>query len=324
MVKSSNIITNIEYCYEKVFKNSASQSDVYSDLSDLLYGAYEGMNVCIFTYGNTGSGKTYTIFGGDRPGEQGLLPRTVSNIKERLLETHNRIEYDIKYGFSELYNDKLYNLLKEGREEIDGFVMERLVDPKRNVSKLMSLVNIAKKKRTIGKTDMNETSSRSHSFFQFEITSKEDVGHEIIEKVGTITFIDLAGSEKVGETAGVVGREKKSEVLFINKSLSSLRDVLIALSTKESYIPFRNSKLTSLLQKYLGHDAKTFIIVNVCSSYKYYHQTKSSLEFAKSIPKIENKHGIKRHVITTPKMDIEEQDISNALERALSKIIHPV
>ena len=109
MVKSSNLITNNEYEYERIFGQSSRQSEVYNELSDLLYSVYEGMNVCIFAYGNTGSGKTYTIFGGQKEEEKGLLPRTLENIKERI-ESTPHTQYSIRYCFSELYSDRLFDL----------------------------------------------------------------------------------------------------------------------------------------------------------------------------------------------------------------------
>lgn len=319
MVKSSNLITNNEYEYERIFGQSSRQSEVYNELSDLLYSVYEGMNVCIFAYGNTGSGKTYTIFGGQKEEEKGLLPRTLENIKERI-ESTPHTQYSIRYCFSELYSDRLFDLQDDSRTELEGFKMKELKASTGDmITRLMVLVQEAKKKRTTGKTEMNSCSSRSHAFFQFEISSVEDFPNRKVEKKGTITFIDLAGSEKINE--GAADRLRRAEVLFINKSLSSLRDVLIALSNHESYIPYRNSKLTMLLQDYLANDSKTFIIVNVCSSNKYYHQTKSSLEFARSIPKIVNQYALRRNVLVTPKIEPDED--SPRLKRAFPDLPRP-
>ncbi len=319
MVKSSNLITNSEYEYERIFGQNCHQSEIYDELSDLLYSVYEGVNVCIFAYGNTGSGKTYTIFGGHKEEDKGLLPRTLANIKDRIGSSPH-IQYSIRYCFSELYNDRLFDLQDDSKTELEYFRMKELkAGSGELISRLLALVQEAKKKRTTGKTEMNASSSRSHAFFQFEISSVEDLPNQKVEKRGTVTFVDLAGSEKINE--GVADKVRRAEVLFINKSLSSLRDVLIALSNHESYIPYRNSRLTMLLQDYLANDSKTFIIVNVCSTNKYYHQTKSSLEFAKSIPKIVNQYALRRNVLITPK--VEPEDDSPKAERVFPDLPRP-
>lgn len=319
MVKSTNLVTKHLYQFERIFGQDSRQSEIYEELSCLLHSVYEGVNVCIFAYGNTGSGKTYTIFGGQKEEEKGLLPRTLANIQNKIAASPE-LQFSVRYCFSELYNDRLFDLQDDGKVELDSFRMKDLkAEPGELIGRLTALVQEAKKKRTTSRTEMNASSSRSHAFFQFEVSSAEKQATRTIEKRGTVTFIDLAGSEKISE--GGSDKARKAEVVFINKSLSSLRDVLAALSKDEAHIPFRNSRLTTLLQDYLANDSKTFVIVNVCSSNKYFHQTKGSLEFAKAIPKIENKFELRRNVTITPKAEHDED--SPSVERVFPAIPRP-
>lgn len=284
-----------------MLQESESQKKVYEEVKDVIFSAFEGYHVSIFAYGNTGSGKTHTIFGGENPENQGLIPRTLKDIQE-LIDGSPKTEFTISYGFSELYLDKLYSLMEDQKTvETQGFKLKKLKDTKNIVSTLMALVKAAKRRRVTGKTEMNHLSSRSHAFFQFKIISKEETETSVIEKMGSITFIDLAGSEKITDPA--VNKEKKQENLFINKSLTSLRDVLIALANEEAHVPYRNSKLTTLLQPYLGQEAKSMVVVNICQTENYFYQTKSSLDFAKAIPRIKSNTGFRKNMVVTPKFD---------------------
>lgn len=284
-------------------------------MRDIIFSAFEGYHSSVFAYGNTGSGKTYTIFGGekDRDTNMGLIPRALREIQERINTTPNT-QFTVSYGFSELYLDKLYNLLSDSKEtDSQQIKLIKLKSTKDIVTPLSAMIKTAKKRRVTAKTEINNYSSRSHAFFQFKIVSKEDTGTDIIEKMGTITFVDLAGSEKMTEQ--MLEQQKKKENLFINKSLTSLRDVLIALANRESHIPYRNSKLTSLLQPYLGQEARTLIVVNICPNPSYYYQTKNSLEFAKAIPRITNPEGFRKNVLVTPKFEWTEDAFQEEQEK---------
>jgi kinesin family member C1 len=243
----------------------------------------------------------------------GLIPRALREIQERINTTPNT-KFTVSYGFSELYLDKLYNLLNESKES-DGQQMKliKLRDTKDIVTPLSAMIKSAKKRRVTARTDANNFSSRSHAFFQFKIVSKEDTGVDIVERMGTITFVDLAGSEKMSEV--LLEPQKKKENLFINKSLTSLRDVLIALANKEAHIPYRNSKLTQILQPYLGQEAKTLIVVNICPNSSYYYQTKNSLDFAKAIPRIKNPDGFRKNLVVTPKFEWKEDAFQEDQDR---------
>lgn len=301
IMKSSNHGFVHTYDFDTILNDTVTQRDVYDEVRDVIFSAFDGFHVSVFAYGNTGSGKTHTIFGGDKPEDQGLIPRALKQIQEHIDGTPNT-EFTISYGFSELYLDKLYNLMDEHKTiETQGFKLRKLKDTKNIVNSLLAHMKAAKKRRVTGRTEVNNYSSRSHAFFQFKIISKEDNQINIIEKMGSITFIDLAGSEKIVDSA--VNFEKKQENIFINKSLTSLRDVLIALANQEPHIPYRNSKLTTLLQPYLGQEAKSLVIVNLCQNESYYYQTKSSMDFAKAIPRIKSTTGFRRNVIITPKYE---------------------
>ena len=316
-LKSQNQISEIRYDFQRIFGPTASQSEVYDELSDIIGDMFDGFNISIFSYGNTGSGKTFTIFGDDDKQSQGLIPRTLSYLQSHI-EANPKVEYVVSYSFTELYNDKLYSLLDNSRRELLGITSEPLKSTANLKSILMSKLLQAKKRRMTSGNDINDRSSRSHVFFTFQVRSKEVRQDDVLEKFGTVTFVDLAGSEKLTEST-MSDKMRLAENKFINKSLTCLRDVLTALAKDEVHIPYRNSKLTTILQDYLGHDAKTVVIVNIFDNQKYYFQTKNSLDFANQIPKIINAHGIRRQVACTPKQEFSrmEQSISRSATRRI-------
>ena len=205
-------------------------------------------------------------------------------------------------------SDQLFETIfefKSQSRELHAFEMNKVPTAADLSDYLMKLMNQAKKSRMTNKTDMNNHSSRSHAFFQFCICSSTTEQDKVIDKMGTITFVDLAGSEKTDKQA-FDQKNKRLENISINKSLTALRDVLVALSKKDPHIPYRNSKLTSLMQSYLGQDAKSLIIINLCANSKYFYQTKNSLDFGQAIPKICNGNGLKRNIQVTPKHEWSE------------------
>lgn len=281
---------------------------VFEEVNDLIFSVFQGFNVCIFAYGNTGSGKTYTILGGDnkksrkinQDEQEGLIPRTLRALETRILRDKDT-KYSIRYGFYEFYRDKLYNLLDVNKKESKSLQLTKVESNDKISETLLQKLQQAKNHRSTGKTEMNSVSSRSHAFFQFEIKSKKITQKATIEKKSYVTFIDLAGSEKMlTSSTSTANKLELQESVRINSSLTSLRDVLEALAKKTSHVPYRNSKFTSIMQPFLGQQTKTAVIINISNSSRYYYQTKSSLEFASSIPMIESKSGIIRNEVITP------------------------
>ncbi|KAI9348652.1 kinesin-domain-containing protein [Obelidium mucronatum] len=241
----------------KVFQPSTNQAQVFEEISQLVQSALDGYNVCIFAYGQTGSGKTYTMEGGPSPESMGMIPRA-------------------SY-FLEIYNESVRDLLSAsscaGKEkhEIkhvvgDGKVTDVTIVPVTNGREVHSLLKKAQTNRAVAATNSNEHSSRSHSVFTCE---------------GVLNLIDLAGSERLSSSGSTGDRLKETQA--INKSLSSLGDVIYALGNKDQHIPYRNSKLTYLLQNSLGGNSKTLMFVNVSPIANSLQESLCSLRFATKV-----------------------------------------
>jgi len=253
----------------------------------------DGYHTSIFTYGQTGSGKTYTMEGpgvdsGD-DNSRGVIPRAVEQIfasAHKLEEMGWMFEYEADY--LEIYNESIRDLLtvssKEKKEElkivhgdnlhisIPGLTTIKVIKP----SQVYDLLKRASKNRAVGETKMNARSSRSHSVFQLHLTGHNKITDERVN--GLLNLIDLAGSERLDQS-GATG-DRLTETKKINTSLSTLTFVIGALVNKDSYIPYRNSKLTDLLQNSLGGNSKTLMFVNISPLEKDLPETLSSLRFA--------------------------------------------
>ena len=274
-IRSENYKKEYGYKFEHVFDYAATQGDVFEELNSLMSSVVDGYNVCIFAYGPTGTGKTYTIMGGDRFENRGLAPRAIETI-------FNIIETNTKFGVTatcsvniqELYNDNIINLLEGGSDTITV----------ETVFKAFDVLKEATKQRRTDSTAMNDESSRSHMIFKLHVESFDKTTFET--RNGTLVLVDLAGSERqdFSKTTG----DRFKETLAINKSLTALGDVITAIYKKDKHIPFRNSKLTMMLQDYLVGDAKTLMIVNLSSNAEEYSQTTTSLKFAAKVKNCES------------------------------------
>ncbi|KNA13725.1 hypothetical protein SOVF_113380 [Spinacia oleracea] len=286
------------FTFDKVFTQEASQNDVFSEISELVQSALDGYKVCIFAYGQTGSGKTYTMMGRPQSMDQkGLIPRSL----EQIFETSQRLsaqgwKYKMQASVLEIYNETIRDLLAPTRTSWDAARTENGVPGKQYAIKhdangdtyvsdltivdvcsskeVASLLHQAGQCRSVGKTQMNEQSSRSHFVFTLRITAQ----NATTEKHGVLNLIDLAGSERLSKS-GSTGDQLK-ETQAINKSLSCLADVIFALAKKESHVPFRNSKLTYLLQPCLSGDSKTLMFVNLSPEPSSVNESLCSLRFA--------------------------------------------
>eukprot|EP01132_Coremiostelium_polycephalum_P005728 gene5728-7125_t len=281
----------LNFSFDKVFGPSANQSMVFEEISQLVQSALDGYNTCIFTYGQTGSGKTWTMEGSQtHPDNRGMIPRTV----EKIFATSESLKpkgwtYEMEACFLEIYNETINDLLNpkadsatkydikhEGNTtSVTNLTMSKVNHP-REVYELLSL---AARTRSVAKTLSNERSSRSHSVFQLKLFGYNSISGEKTQ--GILNLIDLAGSERINKS-GVSG-DRLKETQAINKSLSSLSDVISALANKEQHVPFRNSKLTYLLQNSLGGNSKTLMFVNISPELKDVNETVSSLRFATKV-----------------------------------------
>ncbi|KAI5014864.1 hypothetical protein ZWY2020_056254 [Hordeum vulgare] len=268
--------------------------DVFTEISQLVQSALDGYKVCIFAYGQTGSGKTHTMMGNPEFNDQkGLIPRSL----EQIFETSQSLmsqgwKYKMQASMLEIYNETIRDLLAASRTSIqDGAaskynikhdangntqVSDLTIVDVRSINEVSSLLKRAAQSRSVGKTQMNEESSRSHCVFTLRIFGVNEGTDQQVQ--GVLNLIDLAGSERLNKS-GVTG-DRLKETQAINKSLSSLSDVIFSIAKKEEHIPFRNSKLTYLLQPCLGGDSKTLMFVNLSPEVSSTSESICSLRFA--------------------------------------------
>lgn len=292
--------------FDQVFGQRSQQTDVFDEVSHLVQSALDGYNVCLFSYGQTGSGKTHTMQGGAGD-HAGLIPRSVVKILDTAqgMSAAQGWVYTIEASFLEIYNEQIRDLLRvsapssaqssnsaaassdtltvhqdgDGNTYVPGLT-HVVVDTPEAVDQLMAR---AAKKRAVAVTNMNAQSSRSHSVFTLHIKGRHE-GKGIIVS-GSLNLCDLAGSERLSRS-GAEG-DRKKETQAINKSLSCLADVFTALAKKAPHIPFRNSKLTHLLQKCFKGDGKTLMLVSLSPTMASAQESMCSLRFAAQVSQVE-------------------------------------
>ncbi|XP_010267813.1 PREDICTED: kinesin-like protein KIN-14C isoform X2 [Nelumbo nucifera] len=288
------------FSFDKVFAYDASQEDVFVEISQLVQSALDGYKVCIFAYGQTGSGKTYTMMGRpETPEQKGLIPRSL----EQIFQSSQSLlaqgwKYKMQASMLEIYNETIRDLLSTNRSGPDTLRAENGVVGKQyaikhdangnthvsdltivdvcSIKEVSSLLHQAAQSRSVGKTQMNEQSSRSHFVFTLRISGTNESTEQQVQ--GVLNLIDLAGSERLSRSGATGDRLKETQA--INKSLSCLSDVIFALAKKEDHVPFRNSKLTYLLQPCLGGDSKTLMFVNISPDPASVGESLCSLRFA--------------------------------------------
>nr|CAD7568420.1 unnamed protein product [Timema californicum] len=283
------------FLFDKVFKPNATQEKVYNEAAkSIVSDVLSGFNGTIFAYGQTSSGKTHTMEGviGDIA-KQGIIPRIVNDIFNHIYAMEENLEFHIKVSYFEIYMDKIRDLLDVSKVNLSvhedknrvPFVKgatERFVSSPEEV---FEVIEEGKANRHIAVTNMNEHSSRSHSVFLINVKQENLENQKKLS--GKLYLVDLAGSEKVSKTGaeGTVLDEAKN----INKSLSALGNVISALADgNKTHIPYRDSKLTRILQESLGGNARTTIII-CCSPASFNEsETKSTLEFGKRAKTIKN------------------------------------
>ncbi|KAK9685145.1 kinesin-like nuclear fusion protein [Basidiobolus ranarum] len=278
--------------FDKVFQPSITQTEVFGEISQLVQSALDGYPVCIFAYGQTGSGKTFTMEGPDHPNadNMGMIPRAVLQIYQTATALEEKgWKYAMEGQFVEIYNETIHDLLGTGEigkkhdirhlangKTIVTDVTTLMLDGPNKVSELMKK---AGQNRAVASTQCNDRSSRSHSVFTLRLTGSNVLTGEISE--GILNLIDLAGSERLSSSKATGDRLRETQA--INKSLSSLGDVIYALANKENHIPYRNSKLTYLLQNSLGGNSKTLMFVNISPLPSNFGETLCSLRFATKV-----------------------------------------
>jgi kinesin family protein 5 len=245
----------LSFAFDRVFAEQTEQETVYSTVAeDIVKASFEGINGTIFCYGQTASGKTYTCVGPELSGgKRGLLPRIIEAVMERVRIRPSNIDLRAKVSLVEIYNEKVTDLLDLTRRNLKlrenrnkGVFIEHVTE--RYISRTeegYQLLAYGLENRSVGCTQMNAVSSRSHMLFMISLVSNDFSTGEA--KSARLTVIDLAGSEKISKT-GTEGKQL-SEAIKINTSLSALGNVIHSLSEgKGGHVPYRDSKLTRLLQ----------------------------------------------------------------------------
>ncbi|XP_051752737.1 kinesin-like protein KIF1A isoform X13 [Ctenopharyngodon idella] len=285
--------------------NYASQLQVYRDIGEeMLLHAFEGYNVCIFAYGQTGAGKSYTMMGKQEKDQEGIIPLLCEDLFTKINDknTDNNLSYSVEVSYMEIYCERVRDLLNPKNKGNLRVREHPLLGPYvEDLSKLavtsyndiQDLMDSGNKARTVAATNMNETSSRSHAVFNIIFTQKrhDSETENTSEKVSKISLVDLAGSERADST-GAKGTRLK-EGANINKSLTTLGKVISALaevdsgSNKnkkkkkvESFIPYRDSVLTWLLRENLGGNSRTAMVAALSPADINYDETLSTLRYA--------------------------------------------
>ncbi|XP_010528917.1 PREDICTED: kinesin-like protein KIN-14G [Tarenaya hassleriana] len=283
------------FTFNKVFSPSATQGDVFADTQPLIRSVLDGYNVCIFAYGQTGSGKTYTMTGPKVLTEEslGVNYRALTDLFLLSNQRKDTFSYNISVQMLEIYNEQVRDLLttdgQNKRLEIrnsspDGInVPDATIVPVSSTSDVIYLMNLGLKNRAVSSTAMNDRSSRSHSCLTVHVQGKDLTSGTILR--GSMHLVDLAGSERVDKSE--VTGDRLKEAQHINKSLSALGDVIASLAQKNNHVPYRNSKLTQLLQDSLGGQAKTLMFVHISPELEALAETISTLKFAERVATVE-------------------------------------
>jgi kinesin family protein C2/C3 len=277
--------------FDHVFPVDANNAKVFEQVSDLCTSVLDGYNVCIFAYGQTGSGKTHTMEGSeaDRGVNYRALELLFNNMEQRRQGSEWR--FAVQVSLLEIYNEQIRDLLEDRSKAGKGAPAAKLeVKAGKNgmhvpglttvtvteQTQILRLMQLGKRNRATASTQMNADSSRSHSMLSVYVEAKNLITGD--EAHGKLHLIDLAGSERISKS-GVKGQQL-TEATSINKSLSSLGDVIQARANKQAHVPYRNSTLTYLLQDSLGNDSKTLMVVQCSPVQSNAGETICSLNFA--------------------------------------------
>lgn len=287
------------FTFDSVFGWKSKQSDIYDyAVRPLVDSVLLGFNGTIFAYGQTGTGKTYTMQGvSTDPEKRGVIPNSFQHIFTQISRSQNQ-KYLVRSSYLEIYQEDIRDLLcKDNNKKLElkenpdygVYVKDLSSVVTKNAAEIEHVMNIGNQSRTVGFTNMNERSSRSHAIFVVTVECSEaGLDGEDHIRVGKLNMVDLAGSERQSKT-GAEGTRLK-EAAKINLSLSALGNVISALvDGRSTHVPYRDSKLTRLLQDSLGGNAKTIMVATVGPSHKSFDESLATLRYASRAKKIKNK-----------------------------------
>ena len=300
------------FTFDQVYDEGSTQREIYENTAKpIVQSSLDGYNGTIFAYGQTGTGKSHTMEGKDDPPDlRGIIPNSCCHIFDEIAKSNNTTEFLVRSSYIEIYNEEIRDLLSKNPQnrlelkenpEKGVYVKGLTAFVVKGVKEILNVITVGKRNRTVGETLMNQDSSRSHAIFMITIESstiaapqgQAPPGMENKEsastiRVGKLNLVDLAGSERQSKT-GATGTRLK-EATKINLSLSALGNVISALvDGKGGHIPYRDSKLTRMLQDSLGGNTKTLMIANVGPADMNFDETLSTLRYANRAKNIKNK-----------------------------------
>uniref|UniRef100_A0A3Q3KUK5 Kinesin-like protein n=1 Tax=Mastacembelus armatus TaxID=205130 RepID=A0A3Q3KUK5_9TELE len=289
------------FTFDAVYDANSKQRDLYDEsVRPLIDSVLAGFNGTIFAYGQTGTGKTYTMQGvWMDPEKRGVIPNAFDHIFTHISRSQSDKQYLVRASYLEIYREEIRDLLNpnhanaralELREnpETGVYVRDLTSCVCKSIKEIEEVMNVGNQARAVGATDMNEHSSRSHALFLITVECSQPGpdGRKHI-RVGRLNLVDLAGSERQAKT-GVQG-ERLKEATKINLSLSALGNVISALADgRSSHVPYRDSKLTRLLQDSLGGNAKTVMVATLGPAPQHYDETLTTLRYANRAKNIQN------------------------------------
>ncbi|XP_006792792.1 kinesin-like protein KIF3C isoform X2 [Neolamprologus brichardi] len=289
------------FTFDAVYDANSKQRELYDEsVRPLIDSVLEGFNGTIFAYGQTGTGKTYTMQGAWLdPERRGVIPNAFDHIFTHISRSQSDKQYLVRASYLEIYREEIRDLLDpnhgnaralELRENPDTgvYVQDLTSCVCKSIKEIEEVMNVGNQARAVGATDMNEHSSRSHALFLITVECSQPGpdGRKHI-RVGRLNLVDLAGSERQAKT-GVQG-ERLKEAAKINLSLSALGNVISALADGRSgHVPYRDSKLTRLLQDSLGGNAKTVMVATLGPAPQHYDETLTTLRYANRAKNIQN------------------------------------
>ncbi|TRY81286.1 hypothetical protein DNTS_012122 [Danionella cerebrum] len=288
------------FTFDTVFGPDSKQLDVYNlTARPIIDSVLEGYNGTIFAYGQTGTGKTFTMEGVRAvPELRGIIPNSFAHVFGHIAKAGDDTRFLVRVSYLEIYNEEVRDLLGKDqmqrlevkeRPDVGVYIKDLSGYVVNNADDMDRIMTLGHKNRSVGATNMNEHSSRSHAIFTITIEcSEKGVDGNQHVRMGKLHLVDLAGSERQGKT-GATGQRLK-EATKINLSLSTLGNVISALvDGKSTHVPYRNSKLTRLLQDSLGGNSKTMMCANIGPADYNYDETISTLRYANRAKNIKNK-----------------------------------
>lgn len=310
--------------FDYVFSPSTPQAAVYEKAArPIVDSVMQGFNGTVFAYGQTSSGKTFTMAGPslEDPNHMGIIPRMVTTVFYKIENTDEHVEFTVKVSYCEIYMEKIRDLMNVAKDNLKiredkarGVYIDNLTEIcTGSGEEIYEIMKLGSSNRVTGTTNMNSESSRSHSIFTMTIIQSNSL--DFSTRVGKLHLIDLAGSEKVGKT-GAEGT-RLEEAKKINKSLTALGIVITSLADgKKTHIPYRDSKLTRILENSLGGNSKTSLIVTCSPSYYNEEETISTLRFGirakliKNTPKVNKEYtiGELKLLLADAKEEIKQKD----------------